>query len=183
MNLEQKFLNGLDVLAEKCKCKLTDWDYDAFTSVFRPIGFDKGIEAIKIAFMKLRGNSNMPSPMDMMEFIGIKIPEAPSARDEASNIAANIINAIGSFGGYKAREAAAHLGPEIWSVVEGFGGWETLCMIDNDDVPTIRAQLRDLAESKKKIAYHQNNQLSGGKDRQFIDSVVSDLVSYKNNKK
>lgn len=174
------FLDGLVKLAERCKCELSDWDYDAYLSVFEPLGFDKGVTAIKHAFLSNSNGSRMPAPYDMLEFIGIKRPEAPKTRDEANDITANIVNAIAVFGGYKAIEAREHLGEHAWEVVEGFGGWESLCMTEIDQFPTIRAQMRDLSESKQKIAFHRENLALGqGSHSPEIQAMISGLLESK----
>lgn len=174
-DFEGMFLRGLDRLAQRCNFTLSEWEIEAYTCAFRDIGFETGVEALKFAFFKIRG-TQMPSPMDLLEYIGITQPEAPKARDDANEISSKIISCISRFGGYNANAAKAYLGEDAWEVVVGFGGWDTLCMTEIDDLPTIRAQLRDLAESKARIGFHRHAELGIGKHTHLIEGIINDLT-------
>lgn len=161
MTDEQKFWNGLHELAKFHKMELSLWNLEAYALAFTQLGFDRGIEALKVAFMKAGGNSAMPSADKLLEFIGIAPKEAPKSRDRGIEAASTILEAIAKFGGYKAIQAKEYLGEDLWEVVRGMGGWEELCMTNLDEIGTLRAQIRDLAEAKLKIK-------SAGGDNSFL---------------
>lgn len=78
-----------------------------------------------------------------------KLFDAPKEdeRDAANEMAGAIISSIREFGYNRAKEVEAHVGPVAWHAIEQFGGWENLCSTESDNLPTIRAQLRDLCKS------------------------------------
>lgn len=69
-----------------------------------------------------------------------------ATEDIANQVASDIISAISRFGLYQFKEAKEFLG-EKYLIVERFGGWRSLCEIDNDGIMATRAQLRELAKS------------------------------------
>lgn len=144
--MKVRYINGIQSLAARCNFIPTDWDMEAYLRAFEKVGYEKGIEAIQIALMSCRGNSPMPSPMDLLALVGIKIPEPVTSRDHGVDIANKIIDAVAKFGGYQAVAAKAHLGEDAWRVVEGMGGWNNLCMMEIDDVAAYRAQIRESAD-------------------------------------
>lgn len=84
-----------------------------------------------------------PQLVDIIEKLGgLDVP----TDDLANQIASDIISAISRFGMYQVNEVKAHLG-EKYSIVERFGGWRSLCEIDNNSLTSTRAQLRELAKS------------------------------------
>lgn len=164
--MKEKFLKGIEVLSARCNFNPTEWDIDAYIMAFEEVGFEKGVEAIKIAFLRLRGGSQMPSPMDLMGFVGVKMPDPISGRDEGINATASILAAVSKFGLYQPFMAKDHLGPKLWRVVEMAGGWQIICGIEIDQLPTWKAQLRELAESISKMEYFEEkqNQLDSAKN-------------------
>lgn len=91
-----------------------------------------------------KANKFFPQLVEIIE--ATRGPEVPT--DELANqIAGDIMDAIPKFGRYQEQEAKTSLGASF-GVVERFGGgWQYLCSIQNDEVPTIRAQLRELAKA------------------------------------
>ncbi len=75
--------------------------------------------------------------------------------DESNSTASKIIAAISEVGPYEVIRAKEQIGEIGWCVVERFGGWPLLCKVTNDQLPSTRAQLRDLSKSvlseKKRI--------------------------------
>ncbi len=67
-------------------------------------------------------------------------------RDSAVEMAGAICDAISSFGEQQAPEARRHLGEVAWHAVERFGGWSSLSAVKNSELPTVRAQLRELCQ-------------------------------------
>lgn len=176
MNDEQRFIGGIRELAKSCNCMLSDWNMEAYLGAFRSIGYSQGVEAIKMAFMRIRGHGQMPSAIDLLELVGRKSPAAPNTRDEAMELVGQITAAMGRYGGYRAKDAKSALGEKAWVVVEQFGGWENLCMIDREQMPAVRAQLRDLTEAHIRIGFHRPAQeLQTGKDQKFIESLINQV--------
>jgi hypothetical protein len=70
--------------------------------------------------------------------------------DQANEMAGKIISCISLFGPMRRGDVFDYVGEEGWRVIENYGGWTSLCEITNDQVPTVRAHLRDLAKSKIK---------------------------------
>ena len=81
-----------------------------------------------------------PSVAEIVEIV------RPSPDDQANNIAGKILESVSSFGSYQGKEAKEFLGPD-WDVVIGYGGWALLCKLENKDLTSARAQLRDLAKA------------------------------------
>ena len=79
---------------------------------------------------------------DISEILNLVDPQQ-SAQDIATKSSAEIIAAIGRFGGMQSKEAEKELGPVSWDAVQCFGGWANLCRINNDEVSTLRAQMRE----------------------------------------
>lgn len=85
-----------------------------------------------------------PAIGDIKEALGIldRDPE-----DEARIIIANITAAISKFGLPNEADAKEWLGELPWRVVTLNGGWRRVCAVEYDDLPTLQAQWRHLAES------------------------------------
>lgn len=157
--LKKSYMKGIYELARISKIEMNDWVLEAYCSVFED-RYQDGIKALKIAFMRIRGNGQMPSAIDLLELLGEKMPSAPSTKDDANAIAGNIIDAISRFGSYNAIKAKEFLGDKAWRLIDMSGGWSVLCDIENDQIPAWRAQLRDLAESlEKKDHFEKQKQL------------------------
>lgn len=179
MNREQMYARGLESLAKQCNTSLDpDWAIPAYMSVFKDIGYDKGCDALKLAFMKARGHGQMPSPADLLELVGHKLPEPPTLRDQANEIASAVIKAVSDYGSYQSNAARARLGPFAWDIVEAYGGWDTVCNMEHEDEGMHRAQLRDLAESRQRISAHKTFQEkigSSGKNLKLVEGIVGEL--------
>ena len=89
-----------------------------------------------------------PSLAELIEAIG-KI-EAPAL--DATLSAQKLIDATYKFGEYRAADAQKYLGQDLWGIVQKWGGWNRLCKFSDDQIPTIRAQLRDLIDGLNRKA-------------------------------
>ena len=94
-----------------------------------------------------------PSYAEILE----KADGGATDRDKGMLISGEIVNAISRFGQYQTIEAKEHLGKTAWYVVERSGGWHDLCLIQNSDLPAVRAQLRDIATSALKLKNKKTN--------------------------
>lgn len=67
--------------------------------------------------------------------------------DNAHESVELIFRALREFGFYRAKEAKESLPENIWNIIQAFGGWSELCRIENSQLNTARAQLREIAKS------------------------------------
>lgn len=79
-----------------------------------------------------------PKPVELLE----RTNPAPT-REDADAVAGRAIEAIYRFGLYRSKEAQIYIGHEGWKAVSRVGGWRTLCDSREDQLGTLRAQLRD----------------------------------------
>lgn len=93
-------------------------------------------------------NSWFPLPGKL---IGIIRPPV-SNTDEANEVAGLIITAISKAGHNNIEKAKQIMGALGWEVVQRFGGWKSICETENDNIGTLRAQLRGLVETVSKRA-------------------------------
>ena len=63
--------------------------------------------------------------------------------EQAQDQVANIIYSVSRYGQYDTSSAKEFLGPIGWSMVQAFGGWQTLCKLESKQMGIARAQLRD----------------------------------------
>ena len=105
---------------------------------------DFDLPKVVTAISKLsRTNRFFPQLAEIIE--AMRGPEIPT--DElAIQIANDLIEAIPRFGRYQELEAKQFL-KEKFAIAERFGGWQMLCSIENDEIGTVRAQLRELAKA------------------------------------
>jgi hypothetical protein len=88
-------------------------------------------------------HDRFPLPVKLKSMVG----QSLNPEDEAILISGRILAAISRIGPYDSARARAAIGEVGWQVVECEGGWETLCEIQTDDIPTRKAQWRNLAKS------------------------------------
>lgn len=89
-------------------------------------------------------NERFPLPAKL---IAIARPQT-SAEDIGRETAAKIIECLSKDGHSNADRARSRMGEFGWSIVSRFGGWESFCKeTTNDNLPIIRAQIRDLAST------------------------------------
>lgn len=148
MNNGEKLLALLSKFYQKSGSNFDALDEEIYFGGIESIGVDKAFEALmKIA--RTKGLNKIPSVGDILEAAGVCEPDAD---DEANMVAGKIIQCISAVGGYNAERARARMGDLCWAVVERFGGWESLCMLEEENMGMVRAQLRDLAYSVKSFA-------------------------------
>lgn len=174
--MKDVFLNGLEALCARCNFKASRWDVEAYTTVFDN-RWDDGVKALKLAFMRIKPQHGMPSPYDLLSLVGEVSPAAPTSRDRGTEAANQILGAVSKFGSYRAIHAKESLGVDIWRIVEAIGGWEILCSIEIDDLPTWRAQIRDAAEGLSKKDYFGSLQIGSSKQVQDLINGQATAIS------
>ena len=88
-------------------------------------------------------HDRFPLPVKLKSMVG----QALNPDDEAVLVAGRILNAIARIGPYQSAKAREAIGEVGWQVVECEGGWESICEVQTDDIPTRKAQWRNLAKS------------------------------------
>lgn len=81
----------------------------------------------------------------------IKAALEKSVEDQAYETVNKILRCATEIGHYQAASARDTMGPVAWSVVQAYGGWQTVCQIDTKAIGTAFAQLRDIAISMEKV--------------------------------
>lgn len=76
----------------------------------------------------------------------IKSPDG-SSEEQAILIANEIIKCISDYGQYQIKEVKEFLGDDKFAIATNFMNWSDLCNIEYDEIPTVRAQLRNSAKS------------------------------------
>ena len=174
MDLKDKFINGVESLCLRCNFKPTPWDLEAYVACFEG-RWEEGIKALKLAFMRIKPQNGMPSPHDLLSLLGEVAPNAPTSRDAGTEAANAILSAVRVYGGYQAVEARKSIGGHLWRIVEAMGGWEVLCMIEIDSLPTWRAQIRDAAEGFSKNDYFKGNELGPSKISELLHNLSTGM--------
>jgi hypothetical protein len=100
------------------------------------------IEELRKAFSKILVQCKFfPSIAEIIELAKPKV----DSTEVATIIANEIIECISRFGPYQFKEAKDYLGHKFY-VAERFG-WSNLCAIQNSEISSTRAQLRELAKA------------------------------------
>ncbi len=84
------------------------------------------------------------------------IKPVKSEKDIANEKAVMILKAASNYSQYDKKSAEENLG-ELWPIAEAFG-WSLLTTIQNDQVSTTRAQLRDFCLAYKNPSYKFNSE-------------------------
>lgn len=91
----------------------------------------------------IRTQKWFPAISDFFQFL------EPQKNQESfsEQVTGKIIQAISEIGPYRSVDARAFIGEDGWRAVERFGGWAQICLVENDQVTSTRAQLRNLIRS------------------------------------
>jgi len=87
----------------------------------------------------------MPLPAKIKAALEVPLDE------QAYALVRRIFEAAKRYGYYQPGDAKKFMGPLGWSVVQAYGGWQQVCMIETKGMGTAFAQLRDLAISIQKV--------------------------------
>lgn len=101
------------------------------------------------AWIKDPNARSFPTPGQIRE----KIMPTLDAKDLARETALRIRHAVGKFGWPNPRDAADFIGPDGWSVVMQYGGWQHVCENLGTNIPeaSFIAQCRDAIESRVRL--------------------------------
>lgn len=174
MKNEEKFGRLLAKFYDHAKMPFDALDMEIYEEGLKDVGFEAAYNALK-EIAASQGLSKIPTVKQILQKCGLSDLDP----EEVANLGAGkIIEAVAKFGGYRAIEAQGYLGPELWSAVTMSGGWENLCMMDNDQLPTIRAQLRQLLKATKSHNQHQKA-LSSQKNPviDILDTLNATVIS------
>jgi len=107
-----------------------------------------GYARLCFAIDEIIQNRSSRDPFPSLKEIRGRANPQLSHEDQAALIASQIIGAIRSIGPYRLSDAKEKLGSLAWQVVQSEGGWENLCTsLDDENLPTLRAQWRNLAKA------------------------------------
>lgn len=149
-------------------------DQAVLTFWFDQLG-NYSFDALKQAMSALCSSKpRFPSIGEVKSYLGDG--EADPMR-EGRYVSAEITHAIARYGAPNEREALANLSPTAREVVRLQGGWANICDIDRtSQLPTLRAQWRDIAESvtvKKEV--EKRAELLGPR-KNLVDQVLRDAI-------
>lgn len=92
-------------------------------------------------------------------------------------IAEEILEAARSFSSIDTEEARKYLGEEKWGIANRIG-WQTLTMLEYDELPTMRAQIRELAK-----AYIEKSKRETREETSIGFNINTNLIDIKSGKK
>ena len=94
-----------------------------------------------------------PDISDILKIVDPKLSES----DNANEIAGSIIESIARFGRNRGDEVRAEIGETAWHCVKRFGGWKEICNVEQSQLNTLRAQLREMSKASVKISVQREN--------------------------
>lgn len=101
-------------------------------------------DEIKNAVMKIAVTKREPFFPSIAEIIQTAKPKL-SVDEEANLVANEIIKCVAELGPYRLSEVRERLGSNF-AIAESFG-WMNLCEVQNSELQTVRAQLRELSKA------------------------------------
>ncbi len=121
-------------------------------------------------------NERFPLPAKL---IALARPK-DSPEDAGREIAAGIIDAVFKAGWNNPEKARAIMGEVGWAIISRMGGWQNFCQeLTNENMPTMRAQIRDLAMTTvrrasmaERFQHQQIESKTGGE----VNNLIADLV-------
>ena len=139
---EDDVINALFIIAELTQFNLSKTIAALYLESLRVYG----LECAKATIMGLAKSAKpgrWPSISDILEKMGrLELTDESKAVD----VAARIIGAVGNFGRHNWEQARSHIGEIGEYVVANGHGWISLCDgLTNDQIPTVRAQIREQA--------------------------------------
>jgi hypothetical protein len=111
---------------------------------------DLPLNSVRMAYNEIAKTSTVrktPLPGHIRAIINPSMSVAETLRADAVALSGRILEAVSKFGPYREKEARLFIGDTGWSAVGSFGGWQTICSITTEDVPSWRAQLREYCAS------------------------------------
>lgn len=114
------------------------------------------LNAIEILFVESRFFPDISDILKTMQ------PEE-NPDDLANDMAGKILQVNREVGYMQSQLAREMLGDQAWYAVQRFGGWESISLTETKNLPTVRAQLRDICKAtiRRGIHEHRLDQLEG----------------------
>lgn len=109
-------------------------------------------EAVMAALVKYRRSEAgkfFPSVGQIRQLVCPELSDESESRDVASRI----VEAMSKYGWTNPEKSRTHIGELGWMVVQREGGWQSMCeKTNNDDLPILKAQWRELAKTLRSQA-------------------------------
>lgn len=171
MNSKEQFTEAMFFLAEVTGKDLTDLMFNFYYKEFEH-EIDKTTNII-LSFAK---DAKWPSINQIKEKMGLSAHE-PDDEQKARVLAQRVVLGIGKFGQPNEKAARAWFGDKDWTLITRYSTWSTICDINNDQLPTFQAQLREyLIAVMHQEKYDANLFLNNGmKNLIDIDSLTRKL--------
>lgn len=149
-----EFLKRLAVLADLCGKDLSPDVLRMYDKLLEPLGYPALCVAVEQIILDRNDRDPFPSPRTIKEKLHPKVDDDALAIEAASRV----IGAISKFGYCNPSEARAYVGELGWAIVDREGGWVALCeKVESRQLPSLRAQWRDLAKSILKRARNDSD--------------------------
>lgn len=116
-------------------------DFDMWLKMFNEKGIE--LEHFLTACRRVAFETQIPALPPFGRIVALAVESAKGTYITADEAYGLVRKAMIQWGFYEAEKARAFLGPEIWSIIRGIGGWSSLCNSPITDRGTIFAQFRD----------------------------------------
>ncbi len=178
MHGRTEVLQMLVILGEQTKEQLSQERLAYMVAELLPHGAEKVAHALR---GMLRTARRFPTVAEVEESLGISEASDESRAAEAASRIEGAMVKFGSMGAMdKFKRQREWMGVLAWAVVDRCGGWQHLCdSTENDDLPTLKAQWRNLAlalcGSAKRGTLDQGPSLPEGQTHPAIEALARSL--------
>lgn len=161
---------------------LTKETISLYDSSLSKYGYIPVAAAIKRIAQERNGRDPFPAIRDIAEILD---PDFFDPSEKANILAGEIIGTIAAIGPYRIEDAKRRLGSDAWELIEGEGGWKTICeMVTNENAPIYKAQWRESLKVRlKRTSRKELRDLLMPPEISEITSAVFKKLPYDKNKK
>lgn len=148
MSGEEQFKQLLEAIAHVAGVNLSPITVSLYDKhLGQKYGYDQVNPYLEKYCVEAPRTRRLPAVSEIEEAMGAK---QPSTEDMAREVVALIESALSRFGYPNESQAMTHIGTLGREIIHDMGGWVPFCMsIDSyDQMPSIRKQIRELAEAK-----------------------------------
>lgn len=138
----QQVMLAYTALSEFYQTPISDRALSIYAEDLEDLDIERVIDALR-HMRREPGRRSLPLPQDVRAFV-CKAGQDP-IDDQACEMAARVVEAIGKFGYMRASSAREWLGEIGWQIVVAKGGWYYLCSSTMAGETAFFAQCRDLA--------------------------------------